>query len=96
MLFTILLSVITTNTSGSIVSGLVLFGVSVLMYDLIFLEELWFLPFIHWDFSSYLFGGLHWYEFASFELSLMVVLITIIIILILTYILFNRKDIKNQ
>ena len=55
-----------------------------------------FLPFIHWDFTPYLFGGLHWFDYTTFGISIAIVSIYIILFLVSSYILFNFKDIKNQ
>lgn len=96
MLFTLFIGILTTNTTGAIVSGFVLFGLSSLIFDLTLTESMIFLPFIHWDFTSYLFGGLHWFKYTTFGISVFIVTIYIVVLLVLSYILFNFKDIKNQ
>ena len=96
MLFSLMIGIVTTNTTGAIVSGFVLFGCSMLIFDLTLTKEMIFLPFIHWDFTPYLFGGLHWFDYTTFGISIAIVSMYIILFLVSSYILFNFKDIKNQ
>lgn len=96
MLVVLLMGIITTNTAGSIITGFILYTVSGLLYEFLYIDSLVFLPMIHWNFIPYLFGGLHWFENATLGLSLFIVAITMIILIIVSYVVFKNKDIKNQ
>jgi ABC-2 type transport system permease protein len=55
-----------------------------------------YIPFACWDLSSFMFGRLSSNAYASFGKSLAVDIITILVLLVLSYILFNKKEVKNQ
>ena len=54
----------------------------------------WF-PTMCWDFTSYLFGGISSFQYSSLGLSIIVSLIVLLILIILSFGLFKKKDIKN-
>lgn len=50
---------------------------------------------LHWDFSCYLFGGASPYKGVSLPLSITVCIIYLILMLVITNIVFNKRNIKN-
>lgn len=100
ILFILFVNVITSNSVASIISGFVLYMGSVLVIDMGYLSDSVtanaYLPIVNWDFSYYLFGGNHWLSHCNLTLSIIVTVVTILILTIATYLIFNYKDIKNQ
>lgn len=95
-LFTIFLGCATLNSALTTVGGLVLPLVSLIFGDL-FSEKLQaILPISCWDFSSFLFGGINENQYITFDKSIIVCVITIVILITLSLIIFKRRDIKNQ
>ena len=92
----IFVGVLCTNTIAAMISGFGLY----LGGDLIgmFLNDkvLSFVPFYTWDLSSYMYGGIVANTYASFGKSLIIDIVTILLLTILSFVLFKRKDIKNQ
>lgn len=92
----ILVGVLSTSSVATICSG---FGVFI-GGDLI---SMWltpkivsWLPFYCWNLSSYMYGGLDSNKYASFGKSLIIDIITLVGLFVISYILFNKKQIKNQ
>lgn len=92
----ILVGVLSTSSVATICSG---FGVFI-GGDLI---SMWltpkivsWLPFYCWNLSSYMYGGLDSNKYASFGKSLVIDIITLVGLFVISYILFNKKQIKNQ
>ena len=50
---------------------------------------------MHWDFNQYLFGKLPSYEYISFPLSVIMCILYFSIMIIITFAVFQKKDIKN-
>lgn len=98
IIFAIVLFVGTLSTS-SIASMCAGFGVF-LFYDLLngwlSPKVLSFVPFYTWDLTPYMYGGVSSNIYASFGKSLVIDVITLILFVVMTYIIFKRKDIKNQ
>lgn len=92
----ILVGIITTNTVACVVS---VFGVTFL-HSLLsaFLPEkiMAFLPTSCMNFTQYLFGGISMNKYQTLLSSSLIYSITLIIIVTLSYIIFKKKDIKNQ
>lgn len=91
-----LVGVLSTNTVGTICAGL---GISLLpdMLEYILPSDIKaYLPFYNWNFSPYLFGGISSNQYSSFGLAVSVCVITIIVLLVVTFVSFNNKDVKNQ
>ena len=92
----LLVGVISTNSVAAIASG---FGVY-LGGDLIALtmnpQMIAWMPFFTWDMSYYMYGGISGNQYATFGNALIVNVVTILILLVLSYVVFKRKDIKNQ
>ena len=94
--FVIFMGVLTTSTISTVSST---FGVY-LFYDLLSLwlkpKVLAYLPFYCWDLSPYMYGGLSSNIHASFGTSLLIDIVTIIVLMILSFVVFKKKEIKNQ
>jgi ABC-type transport system involved in multi-copper enzyme maturation permease subunit len=94
--FVIFMGVLTTSTISAVSST---FGVY-LFYDLLSLwlkpKVLAYLPFYCWDLSPYMYGGLNSNIHSSFGLALLVDIVTILVLMLLAFIIFKKKEIKNQ
>lgn len=55
-----------------------------------------YFPTMCWDFTEYLFGGIPSFKYASFVPSVIVCCVSYIILMILTFVIFKKKNIKNQ
>ncbi len=87
---------LSTSTVAAMCTG---FGVY-FFYDLINMllssKILAYVPFYTWDLSSYLYGGLNSNVYASLGKSLVIDIVTILVLIVGAYIIFSRKEIKNQ
>ena len=54
-----------------------------------------FLITMNWDFSAYLYGGLPIYKGLTISFSIMICILYFLILIIPTYFVFNKKNIKN-
>lgn len=92
----ILVGILSTSSVAAMISGFGLY----LGGDLISLalspKQLALMPFFTWDLSSYMYGGLALNEYATFTSSLIVNIVTILLLVILSYVFFKRKEVKNQ
>lgn len=59
-------------------------------------KALSFFPTMCWDFSEYLFGGIPTFKYSNFGVSITVSSIIFLILLCLSFIIFKKKNIKNQ
>lgn len=95
-LIVLFIGILTTNSVACISGGFLIY----LFNDLLSLwlkpKVLSYIPFACWDLSSFMFGRLSSNAYASFGKSLAVDIITILVLLVLSYILFNKKEVKNQ
>jgi len=94
----LLISVITLNNALSTVFGIILYIAtpivsSIAIYSKIYFLNLLILP--HWDFSKYLFGMISENNNINLKMSIILVIIYLIVSIIPSFIIFNRKDIKN-
>ena len=95
-LIVLFVGVFSTNVVAAISSGLGVFFLSdVLSYSVSQKIASW-IPILCWDFTPYLFGGISANGYATFSKSAFICLVTIILLLIGTYLIFKNKDIKNQ
>lgn len=94
--FTLLVCIITTNAIGSMAAGLGLIMGSEMVSYYLSDKIIAYLPFGCWDFSPYLYGGFSLNKYASLPLAIVVCGITLILLISLSFIIFKRKDIKNQ
>lgn len=99
-IFVICFSVITCNTSGSLIFGILLILTEFVCVDVGLLNEKVainaLIPMINWDFRYYLFGGLHWFPYCNLNSSMIVSVVTFVIVMIVAFVVFKYKDIKNQ
>lgn len=91
-------STIFTNTAVSIVIPLFGYmGAPILLqlaiaYDIQILK---YFPTLNWDLTSYLFGGLPEFQYTNLGFSIIVSIFYFIAILVPTFIIFKKKNIKN-
>lgn len=89
LFFSLFISVISNNNGSSIVCGISLFIGSSIINDLIIsnsIKYLYWFPTMCWDLRN----GIN-----SFDFNLIICIVTILILLINSFIIFNRKEIKN-
>ena len=90
------MGILTTSTVATISSGLGIY----FLYDIFSLalkpKLLSFLPFYCWDLSPFMFGGLSENKYSTFGKSLIIDIVTVILLAVLSYVLFKKKEIKNQ
>jgi ABC-2 type transport system permease protein len=92
----LLVGVIATNSIASAIAGFAsLFGAPLL--DMFLNSKIMsFVPFFTWDLSPFMYGGLSSNQYATLGKCLIVDFITLIVLIISSYVIFNKKDIKNQ
>lgn len=90
------IGVLTTNSVSTICTG---FGIFI-FYDLLgswlSSKVLSFIPFYTWDLTPYMYGGVSSNQYATFGKSLFIDILTFVVFIVGSYIIFKRKDIKNQ
>lgn len=94
--FVLFIGVLTTSTIGAISSGFGLFFFSELINAFLPDKILSFLPTFCWNMSSYLSLGMSSNPYGSLVKSVIVCVITLILLIVSTFIIFKNKDIKNQ
>ncbi len=96
---TFFMGVLTTNGTVSITVGfLVFFFGNILkqMASVFNARILAFIPTMCWNFNEYLYGGLPTFKYSNLGISIVVSIITFLIFLVGSFIVFKKKDIKNQ
>ena len=97
ILFTVLMSALTGNTALSVVLGFVLYFVPNLFTTFISkVKVLSYLPFINWDLTEFLYGGISYNRYLTLPKSIIVDIVTIIGLIVATIIVFKKKEVKNQ
>ncbi|MGN1372309.1 MAG: ABC transporter permease subunit [Candidatus Coprovivens sp.] len=94
--FVILVGVLTTNVVGAIASGLALLFIPSFINVMLNDKIRSFLPLYCWDFTTYLFGGISSNPNSSLLKSSIVCLVFLVVVLVLAFVFFKKKDIKNQ
>jgi len=92
----IFVGVLTTSTVACVIS---VFGVNIagsLLESLLPEKIAAFLPTSCLNFSKYLFGGLSYNKYQTLGGSIAIYVITLVVIVAITFIIFKKKDIKNQ
>ncbi len=88
--------ILTASTAAAMCSGFfLLFGgtfIAAILPDI----YLVYLPTYSWDMTYFMYGGIHENQYASLPLFLTINIVTILFFVIGEFILFNKKDIKNQ
>ena len=96
--FVFFIGTITLNSVVTTILGLGLYLISSMINELIMNSKLLFLNFTifpHLDFTQYLFGMISRNIYVTINMSMIFVILYFVILLVSTYILFNKKDIKN-
>ena len=93
-----MIGTLSANTAVSIVVSFLLYFVSSIVQQLVTLFQVkWFMfvPTLNWDLTQYSYGSLPPIQGMTLWLSIVICLVTIISILITTFEVFVRKNIKN-
>lgn len=93
------MSTVTGSSAFSITVPLLVYFFSSLINAMITtfkVKALSFFPTMCWNFSEYLFGGMPSFEYSNMGLSIVVSSVIFLILLVLSYIVFKNKNIKNQ
>jgi ABC-2 type transport system permease protein len=75
---------------GSIISSII--NMLVINYKVAFMR---YFVTLNWDFSDYLFGGVSQFKYTNFNFSLIICLIYFIVMVLASFIIFKKKNIKN-
>lgn len=94
--FTMFMGVLTTNTVGAIASGFGLYFLADFIGFYISDRIAACLPMYCWDFSSYLFGGIALNPYSTLGKSVVICLVTLVVLVMAAFVIFKKKDIKNQ
>lgn len=92
------ISTIFTNSALAITIGLLGYMGSSFINQIGLVLKLWWLKFFvtpNWDLTQYLFGGLPKFEGLTIGFSIAIIIAYMLIMLIPTFILFKKKNIKN-
>lgn len=96
--FIFLLSVLTTNSAVAITLGILAYVFSGLINGMaVYLDVKWlrFFPTLHWDFTQYLFGSVSQNKYITIGLSAIMCISYFISLIVPSFILFMKKNIKN-
>lgn len=96
--FIILIGIATLNSQITITLGLILYIISNIFNEALLNTNLKISQFLitsNWDFSKYLFHAIPKNIYLSLNKSITVYIVYLFIIIILSFILFNKKDIRN-
>lgn len=92
------ISTISTNTPISVALPILGYFVGLILNEIITkyqVKELFFFPTLNWDLSIFMFGKLPRYQYSNFTLALVFSIIYLVIMLVTSFIVFNKKEIKN-
>ena len=92
----LLLSIITTNTSVALMVPLITIVVSSIISGFAKGRIFAFFPTMCWDLTQFLDGGLPYFKYSTLLKSLSVDIVTVLILFTISYMIFKKKDIKNQ
>lgn len=95
-IFVFFMGAFTLNTAGTIVAGFALYLFSDFVTILAPKKITAFLPTCCWNFTEYLFGGISSNPYASLGLSIFICLLTFVLLAFASFVVFRRRDIKNQ
>ena len=96
--FTFAISTITTSAAAAIILGVMSTGgTSIVNQIFTFIEVTWvkYFPTLTWNWSQYIDSQYHPSYGASFTYAVLMTIATWLVLLIPTYIVFNKRDIKN-
>lgn len=97
--FVFFIGTITLNSVVTTILGLGLYLITPMVNELIINSKLLFLNvtiFPHLDFTQYLFGMISRNIYTNINMPIIVVILYFVILLVSTYVIFNKKDIKNM
>lgn len=96
-LLTITVSVLFTNNAVSIIIGLLAYiSPSIISLMMRKVPILSFIPTLNWNWNDYIFGAISESEYLVYSKAIYVSIASAVILILLSIILFNHKDIKNQ
>ena len=96
--FMLFLGVLTTNSAITIAIGLVIYMASAIInniayyFDVVFLR---YFPTLNWDLSIYMFGNMPINRNLNYNLSIIMCILYFLLMIIPTFIIFKKKNIKN-
>lgn len=93
------IGVLTTNTGVSIAVVFLVYlfgGIIESLASLFNAKIIAYIPTMCWNFNQYLYGGMATFQYSTLTKSIIVSVITFIIFFVGSFIVFKRKDIKNQ
>ena len=93
-----MIGTLSANTAVAIVVSFLLYFVSSIMQQLVTLFQvkwLMFIPTLNWDLTQYSYGSLPVIQGMTLGLSIAICAVTVIAMLVTTFEVFARKDIKN-
>lgn len=93
------MSTISGNTALSVMVPFMTYFISSIINALasaLEVKVLKFFPTMCWNLNEFLFGGLPTFKYATLSTSIVVSVITFLVFFLLSFILFKKKDIKNQ
>jgi len=96
--FIFLLSILTTNSAVAITIGIMTYVFSGIINNMaVYLDVKWlkFFPTLNWDFTQYLFGNVSQNKYLTIGLSAIMCISYFISLIIPSFILFQKKNIKN-
>lgn len=92
------ISTVSTNTPISVALPILGYFVGLILNEMIIryqVKGLLFFPTLNWDLSIFMFGALPRYQHTNFTLALVFSIIYLVIMLVTSFIVFNKKEIKN-
>lgn len=92
----ICVGIITTNTIACVVTMLGVPVVSMMLSEFLNEKIVAYLPTSCLNFNDYLFGGISSNPYQTLPMNIVIYVITFVIVVALSFIVFNKKDIKNQ
>ena len=97
-LISFVLSVLITNTAFSIAASFCLIVVADIINNLVMIKDIKVLKYLltlNWNFSQYAFGAIPAFKYINLKFSIIVYLAYFIILLLIAFIVFKKRDIKN-
>lgn len=96
---TFFIGIVSTNGAVSIAVGFLVFFFGNIINQMAVIVDsklIAFIPSMCWNFNAYLFGGLPTYKHSSIGIAIFVSALVFVIFLVGSFIVFRKKDIKNQ
>ena len=96
---TFFIGIVSTNGAVSIAVGFLVFFFGNIINQMAVIVDsklIAFIPSMCWNFNAYLFGGLPTFKYSNLGIAIFVSALVFIIFLVGSFIVFRKKDIKNQ